>query len=192
MVRSGQDTSGMKVIKHGKLRHKVIDNFLPKYSFNRLRALVESADFPYYYHDFTVRPLKERRSNDFMFVHSLVREKEASSNYVDAILLPIIDQLEVSFDQVIRSKVNLTPRSPEHHRTDFHVDQDVDHTVALFYFTTCNGYTELKNGTKIDCKANRMLLFDGSFQHRAVSHTDHENKIRIIVNTNLETKPFHD
>ena len=180
----------MKVIKHGKitkLRHKVIDNFLPKYSFNRLKSLVESADFPYYYHDFTVRPLiGERRSNDFMFVHSLVREKKACSNYVDAILFPIIDQLEVSFDQVIRSKINLTPRSPEHHRTDFHVDQERDHTVALFYITTCNGYTELKNGTKIDCRANRMLLFDGSFKHRAVSHTNDENKIRIIINTNLE------
>ena len=189
------DPSGMKVIKHGKitkLRHKVIDNFLPKYSFNRLKSLVESADFPYYYHDFTVRPLiGERRSNDFMFVHSLVREKEACSNYVDAILVPIIDQLEVSFDQVIRSKINLTPRSPEHHRTDFHVDQERDHTVALFYITTCNGYTELKNGTKIDCRANRMLLFDGSFKHRAVSHTNDENKIRIIINTNLKTKPFY-
>tara|TARA_R100001244_G_C5146038_1_gene128816 strand:+ start:92 stop:670 length:579 start_codon:yes stop_codon:yes gene_type:complete len=189
------DPSGMKVIKHGKitkLRHKVIDNFLPKYSFNRLKSLVESADFPYYYHDFTVRPLiGERRSNDFMFVHSLVREKEACSNYVDAILVPIIDQLEVSFDQVIRSKINLTPRSPEHHRTDFHVDQEIDHTVALFYITTCNGYTELKNGTKIDCRANRMLLFDGSFKHRAVSHTNDENKIRIIINTNLKTKPFY-
>ena len=186
------DTIGTKATSLGTLGHRIIENFLPKYSFNRLKSLVESVDFPYYYHDFTVRPLIEkRRSNDFMFVHSLVRNKEACSNFVDAVLFPIIDQLEVSFEQVIRSKINLTPRSPEHHLTDFHVDQDIVHTVALFYITTCNGYTELKNGTKIDCRANRMLLFDGSFKHRAVSHTNPENKIRITINTNLEIKPFY-
>ena len=187
-----QNTIGTKVTSLGKLglSHKIVEDFLPKYSFGRLKQLVESVDFPYYYHDYTVRPLKgERSHSDFMFVHSLVREKKACSNYVDAILYPIIDQLEVPFEQIIRSKVNLTLRTNEHGTTDFHVDQDTDHTVALFYMSKCNGYTELEDGTRIDCKENRMLLFDGALKHRAVTHTNQENKTRITVNINIDNKP---
>ena len=184
------NTIGMKVIKHGKLGHKVIENFLPEYAFGRIKQLIESVDFPYYYHDYTIRPLTGgRNQNDFMFVHSLVREKRACSNFVDAVLYPIIDQLEVPFEQVIRSKVNLTSRSPEPTYTDFHVDQDTDHTVALFYMTTCNGSTELENGVKVGCKANQILLFDGALKHRVVTHTNQENKTRITININIDPKP---
>jgi len=182
-----QNTIGMKVIKHGKLGHKVIDNFLPKYQFGRIKKLLEGVDFPYYYHSYTANPVfHEDRPHDFMFVHSFVRNKKACSNHVDAVLFPILDRLELSLEKVIRSKVNLTTRSSKRNVTDFHVDQNKDHTVALFYVSNCNGYTELEDGTKIACKKNRMLLFDGSLKHRASSHTDKESKVRITINTNVE------
>ena len=82
-----QNTIGMKVIKHGKLGHKVIDNFLPKYQFGRIKKLLEGVDFPYYYHSYTANPVfHEDRPKDMMFVHTLVRNnKSLVSNYVDAV-----------------------------------------------------------------------------------------------------------
>ncbi len=55
---------------------------------------------------------------------------------------------------------------------EFHTDRKVPHKVALFYMTTNNGFTILKDIAKVECKQNRMLLFDGSIEHHSVTSTD--------------------
>lgn len=187
---------GMRKLKLGSRGHKVIENFLPKYQFGRIKRILESPNIPYYYHSYMVKPLQEeKRPKDMMFVHSLVRNKEVVSNYVDAILFPILDQLEVSLDEVLRSKINLTLRTHAPHESEFHIDQGGKskpgaHLVALYYIHNCNGYTEFLNGDKINSKENRMLLFDGSQHHRALTHTNEETKLRVTINTNFVGNPL--
>jgi len=187
---------GMRKLKLGSRGHKVIENFLPKYQFGRIKRILESPNIPYYYHSYMVQPFEQqKRPKDMMFVHSLVRNKEVVSNYVDAILFPILDRLEVSLDEVLRSKINLTLRTHAPHESEFHVDQEHKskpgaHLVALYYLHNCNGYTEFLNGDKIDSKENRMLLFDGSQHHRAITHTNEETKLRVTINTNFVGNPF--
>ena len=53
--------------------------------------------------------------------------------------------------------------------------------VALFYVTTCNEFTILKDTPKVECVKNRMLLFDGSIEHHSVTSTNYP---RCVINVN--------
>ena len=47
---------------------------------------------------------------------------------------------------------------------------------------TCNGFTILDDGTKIDSIENRALLFDPSKLHHSTTCTDEKVRINIILN----------
>jgi uncharacterized metal-binding protein len=50
------------------------------------------------------------------------------------------------------------------------------------YLNDNDGYTLLEDGTKIEAKSNRIVIFDGTTQHCGTTCTD-ENK-RITLNLN--------
>ena len=58
-------------------------------------------------------------------------------------------------------------------------------TTGLFYFNTNNGYTEFKDGYRVNNVANRLLLFPCPLKHSAVSCTD--KQYRLQLNLNLVT-----
>ena len=47
---------------------------------------------------------------------------------------------------------------------------------------TNDGYTLLKDGTKINSVANRLLIMDSDVQHAAVPSTDTERRVLINLN----------
>ena len=63
-----------------------------------------------------------------------------------------------------------------------HIDYSFKHKGALFSLNTCDGFTVLKDGTKIQSVANRILLFDPSQPHHSSTCTD--AKIRCNININ--------
>ena len=58
----------------------------------------------------------------------------------------------------------------------------IPHKTGIFSINTCNGYTKLEDGTKIDSVANRMLLFDASRPHTPSTTTD--QTVRVNINFN--------
>ena len=67
-------------------------------------------------------------------------------------------------------------------KSGFHVDNDGPHKVALYYINSNNGYTEFESGETIQCVKNRLIIFDGSIEHRSVKQTN--TKTRVAINTN--------
>ena len=63
-----------------------------------------------------------------------------------------------------------------------HVDYPFPHRNAVFSINTCDGYTKLEDGTKVESVANRMVTFPGNIEHRGTSCTD--KKIRVVINFN--------
>ena len=96
-----------------------------------------------------------------------------------SIVKPIVDKLKVK--KLFDIRANLLVPTETHIYHEFHTDRKVPHKVALFYITDCNGFTILKDITKVNCNQNRMLLFDGDIEHHSVTSTDFP---RCVININ--------
>jgi len=100
----------------------------------------------------------------------------------------IINLPHIRNTSISRVYVNLHPTG-ENHSGKFHVD--FDHSgqyneviTALYYPYDWDkkyaGDTEFEDGTIVDYKKNRLVLFDADHPHRAMSHTN-KNLFRYTV-----------
>ena len=63
-----------------------------------------------------------------------------------------------------------------------HIDYPFPHKGAILSLNTCNGYTKLEDGTKVDSVANRILLFDASTPHCSTTTSDTTARFNININ----------
>lgn len=82
----------------------------------------------------------------------------------------------------MRIKINMYPNTEILKEHGMHSDYTFPHKTGLFSINTCDGYTKLEDGTKIDSVANRMLLFDGSNPHSSSTTTDQPVRVNININ----------
>jgi len=158
---------------------KIIKDFIKeKPVFDRIKNLLMSADFPYYYKDATAN---EFDNSHFFFCHVLHTDGEPRSNFFNQITMPILGRL--NFNYLHRVKVNLYTKYHKPCTGELHRDMGAPHTVAILSINTNNGYTLFEDGTKVPSVENQCLIFDGRFQHANVTQTD--EKARININLNL-------
>ena len=83
---------------------------------------------------------------------------------------------------MIRAKANLYIRREKlvHHKD--HVDTKFPHKGAIFYLNDNDGFTVLEDGTEIESRANRVLLFDPSKPHHSTSCTSDKRRVNININ----------
>jgi len=173
--------------------HKIIDNFLSQKDFLNIVSIFFPQDlnnpnnFTWNYQKGIVRDPEKGPTGyeeyDWMYNRSLYSSDNGlkfDKHYL--IVKPIIDKLKVK--KLFDVRANLLVPTKEHIYHEFHTDRNVQHTVALFYVTDCNGFTILKDTAKVECTQNRMLLFDGSIEHHSVTSTDHP---RCVININYES-----
>ena len=162
--------------------YKVLDNFLPKDYFEKIKKIVYSGNFQWYW---------QRKINNFhtegdgdissYFVHSLFNMHQDyiySEHYHH--FNPFWTYLNMK--ALNRMKVNLYPRTDTVEEHEPHIDSNFDHKGCIFSFNTCDGYTILEDGTKIDSVANRALLFNPGTRHSSTSTTNDKARINININ----------
>ena len=71
-----------------------------------------------------------------------------------------------------------------------HIDYNFSHSGAILSLNTCDGYTKLEDGTKIDSVANRILLFDPGEEHASTTTTN--VSARFNINMNYIQEQFHE
>ena len=104
-----------------------------------------------------------------------------NSNPVDMIYFNgVLDRLDIF--RLVRIKVNLYPRTHELRVHDWHWDYDFPHGAAVMNLFDCDGYTEMEDGYKHQSKANRMIVFDGSTQHRSTTCTNATSRMTLAIN----------
>ena len=161
---------------------KIIDNFLEKKQFEFIHVSMMSAWFAWFYNDhITFDDEGERKSkkNHFQFTHGFYTRYEKSNQY--GIIEPIVDKLNCV--GLTRVKANLGTRTEEHVEHGYHVDfENPSITTGIFYVNTNNGYTQFKNGQKVESVANRFIEFNSQELHQGVSQTD--TKSRVAINFN--------
>jgi len=162
------------------------DNLLNKGELIKLKSSIISNNFPWYFQDYIA--YADSNEKGFYFTHifydkdrQLRPVNTPNSNYY-FIIEPILDILKPK--SLIRVKGNLYMSTSKLVYHPFHIDYSYDHKAAIFYINTNDGLTILGDGVKIKSIENRLLLFDGSQEHRSTSCTD--KKYRMNINFNYQ------
>ena len=179
MIDFGKKQNGeLKMIE--KNNYKIIDNFLSENDVNNLYNFLISKT-PWFFRDC----LSNINDNEhFYFIHILLdAQTKIKSFFYDDILNNILNKSKI--DNLIRIQANLFVKQSKHYKSEKHEDEPdlKNYKTAIFYVNTNNGYTILhtnKGDVKIKSIKNRLLIFDGKIQHRAVTQTD--EKLRININ----------
>lgn len=161
---------------------EIIDNFLDKKQFDYIHEVMTSDWFAWFYNDhITFDGGGEKfKKNHFQFTHAFYSRLQKSNQY--AVIEPIVNKIDCI--GLARIKANLGTRTEEHVEHGYHVDYDNPNlTTAIYYVNTNNGYTQFKDGHKIESVANRYIEFNSQELHQGVSQTD--VKARIAINFNF-------
>jgi hypothetical protein len=161
------------------IKYIVKDNFLNQTDFENLKNTVMGETFPWYFqeHFFWCHMFfGERNIVHERFFHSLSSFNSPYAKLLD----PLLKKLKIK--ALIRLKANLYPNQGKIIEHKNHTDFPFKHKGALFSLNTCDGFTVLRDGTKIQSVANRILLFDASQPHHSSTCTN--TKVRCNINVN--------
>lgn len=176
----------------------VIDNFLPKHTFQRLQKFVLGTDFFWHWteNDYNEKDpaIKDIAINEdigtYMLNHVLYFPHEATSDVYKA-FYPITDSMHEHNYPIIRPlkfKLNMYTNQGKHkhlaqHKDFYGVLKSERFITGVIGFTNDNGATVIGD-KEFKTKENTMVLFDGNLLHGGYTQTD--TKRRVILNVNYE------
>lgn len=173
------------------MTYKVIDNFLNDEEFKYLENLIinDNGNESFYWKIITEVAAKSYEKN-----YNSEIEKQLWNWYA---VHPIYDTLPLSphFDYILnvfrnkwelkslmRIKVNFYPYTSEVKEHAKHQDYEFQHKAAVFSLNTCDGFTRMSNGDKVDSVANRIVFFDGSEYHNSSTTSNQKGRYNINFN----------
>ena len=160
------------------IKYTIKDNFLDPVDFEKIKNFVLGNKFPWFFEDNVAYTGKH--NTHFYWTHGVFRHGSGVVSPLCNILSTFLNKLEAK--AFIRIKANLYSRDDKITEHEKHVDYNFKHKGALFSVNTCNGFTMLADGTKIESVENRLLLFDPSLPHHSSTCTD--AKVRVNININ--------
>jgi|TARA_R110000824_G_scaffold116661_2_gene268237 hypothetical protein len=168
------------------MTYEVIDDAISEDSFHTMRDLVVcNKEFPWYMCDEITH--KGVIKDGFYFYHMFydsglpINLANCNISWACQSLQGLMNRLDPK--AIIRIKGNFYPTASKHIEHPLHADMPFPHKSAIYSLNTCDGYTLLEDGTKIDSVANRLFLFDASNLHSSSTCTDHKaGRFNINVN----------
>ena len=162
---------------------EVIDNFLPLDEVEELQHLIiHSARFPWFYQEqVAVKNLSAIQSWNWYQTHIMYVDNQSRSKYYDKIVDIFLSKFN-DLKALLRIKANFYPHTETLREHLPHTDYEFEHTAAIFSLNTCDGFTRMEDGTKIDSVKNRIVFFDGSTTHN--SSTTTSDRVRWNLNFN--------
>jgi hypothetical protein len=169
----------------------IIDDFLPPSFHNDLVSLVTEKTFPWYYNDCVTHEAEV--TGAYFFSHIALEVNQAAGvNYVSdrfEAIRPMLyfmeDRANFKLTGLLRAQFNMFTNMSRTIKGAWHIDQEADHQVGLYYVNTTNGPTDFIDGSSVECVGNRLVLFDGkALKHRSTHQTD--TKYRANINFNMQ------
>jgi len=157
----------------------IIDDYLDYESFNSIKSLLLGLDFPWFFRTSQVS-FDEKNYTEY-FTHSFYNNNKINSDDW-GIIKPLLSKLNVK--SLIEVRANLITQKHDFIQSEYHTDNDLNCKTAIFYVNTCNGLTKFKNNGHVNCKENRIVIFNSNISHAGVSQTD--TKQRVVININYE------
>lgn len=151
------------------------DNFLSQDIFENIREVILGERLPWYHSDSTIYD-----DGCPQYSHMFYSDCEPCSSFWEHIK-PVVSQLSPL--GLTRVKFNATPRTPEIVESPLHydvIDQDdkpVDVKICILYMNDNDGYTYFEDGSKVESKANRVIMFSGKYKHGGTTCTNVNRRI---------------
>tara|TARA_Y100000004_G_scaffold33152_1_gene35131 strand:+ start:892 stop:1386 length:495 start_codon:yes stop_codon:yes gene_type:complete len=162
------------------MNYKIVDNYLPKDELDRIKNIVLDNNLFNWYYTKNITHTNANFFNYFYLIHNLYDNNLPNSPYYDELAGIFLDKGHIN--SLLRMKINLYPNQGSFVEHPSHTDYDFEHKAALFSLNTCDGYTKLEDGTKIDSVENRMLFFDASKSHCSTNTTNTDRRVNINFN----------
>ena len=158
---------------------QVIDNYLPEEDFFELKEIVMGNFFPWFFAKNCTFGKDDNDPNSY-FTHIIYEENKPNSQFFQVFNDKLIKKINPF--SLVRIKLNCYPCTKElvHHLP--HVDYDEPHKNCILSFNTCNGFTVMQDGTKIESIENRGIFFDGQIKHNSTTCTDQKARFNININ----------
>ena len=167
------------------MKYQICKKFLPIDFFEKIKNLITDQNFPWrkrntmtYGTGLSDSDLKDNMYFTYNFYNTMI----PSSEFYEPYIIPILKKLETKAPLQIRANMFI---SSLFKASGWHTDYAFKCTTAILYLNECDGGTELKINNKITlikAEANKMLIFDTSVLHRAV--TSKKEPIRYVINFN--------
>tara|TARA_R100001086_G_C11798395_1_gene248195 strand:+ start:273 stop:842 length:570 start_codon:yes stop_codon:yes gene_type:complete len=170
--------------------YEVLDDVLSKDELSTLVDLIIwNRDFPWYLRrkiesgDLEESPLFYGTHLFYYIGYPINLDNRNISKYCP-IVQPIVNFITnfTGIKSILRVKGNFYPKTDALFEHQKHADFNYSHKSAIFYLNTCDGFTRLNDGTKIESVENRLLLFDGGELHNSSTCTDEPARFNINFN----------
>ena len=173
------------------MTYQVIDNFLKYRDFENLKnSIVDNPDFSWFVNPYVTHSPGQEKPEKFhnqywnlYMTHTMYLQIPYSTYYqqINDIFSKELNKID-EFKTWIRIKANLYPYTSKVQEHQQHYDYTFSHKAAVFSLNTCDGFTRMSNGDKIDSIENRIVIFDGNDLHN--SSTTSNSKFRVNINFN--------
>ena len=167
------------------MKYQIYKKFLPTDFFEKIKNLITDQNFPWrkrntmtYGTGLSDSNLKDNMYFTYNFYNTMI----PSSEFYEPFIIPILKKLETKAPLQIRANMFI---SSLFKASGWHTDYTFKCKTAILYLNECDGGTELKINNKITfikADPNKMLIFDTSVLHRAV--TSKKEPIRYVINFN--------
>ena len=161
--------------------YTVIDNYLSKNYFNKIKKDFLDKETAWYFRDKATPKTKSKKG---YFTHCLFNKDKVRSPYIDNLKV-FFEKLKVKTLIQVRANLVLSTQKPED--TGWHTDYEkhLNYKTAIFFLINSNSKTLIKikkKVIKIKSKENRIVIFDNEHEHKLLTHT--KPLRRIILNIN--------
>jgi hypothetical protein len=167
-------------------KFRVVDNFLSEKDLSAIKkGIVWNRNFPWYFNDeITTDGKKSITIGATHLFYMADRLMPVTSGVTSSALCPLLQLFifKIKPKSIMRIKANFYPRTNSIVEHDQHSDYPYKHKGALFFLNTCDGFTRLDDGTKVESVENRVLFFDPSTLHNSSTCTDENGRFTLNVN----------
>jgi len=169
---------------------KIIKNIINKSNFIKLKNLVNSNNFNWFFLENSAHENLKNTVNHSFYHNVLINNNINSTFYdfVNSISLQIKDKFKLDDYEIFRLRFGLTTSYGKKIINDPHIDNEENHLVILLYMDNSDGDTYFYKNNKIinsiSPEENKAVLFDGFTYHSSSKPFKYSK--RIVLNINLK------
>jgi len=168
----------------GKIKMKIIDNFLPAKELKLVQDTIFHRDFSWKLPPSDATCHLGTNEQDFIyFNHFFYKNYAETCKLYSPLIIPILKRLGCVAPIGVKALIFFNKLFDE---CVWHRDHQHEATTAILYLNTCNGGTQFKIGNEIKfvkAEENKVVIFPSQTDHRPCTSTDVD--LRFVLNFNF-------